>query len=48
MSAGKRLKVFRPGLTQTDCTATEDNQRLEITDLESRWIVLSICMYLRM
>ena len=26
---------FRPGKTQTACTATEDNYRLEISDIET-------------
>ena len=33
---------FRPGTTQTSCTVTEDGYRLEILDLESRGIVLSV------
>ena len=32
---------FRPGPTQPGCTATEDRLRFEISDLESRVIVLS-------
>ena len=41
------LRSFRPGPTQTGlyghrrCTTTEDDRRLEISDLESRGIVLS-------
>ena len=36
------LRDFRPGPTQTGCTAKEDGQRLEISDLGSRGIVLSV------
>ena len=36
------LRGFRPGLTQTRCTATEDCQKLESSDLGSRGIVLSV------
>ena len=36
----KRLHGFQPGPTQTGCTAKEDGRRLEISDLESRGIVL--------
>ena len=37
-----RLRVFRPGPTQPGYTTTEDGYRLEIFDLGSRGIVLSV------